>query len=233
MGTATKPSLNADGYGWARFAVRLRGFGPVGILAIFVIAVGTALTAVVGAVLVLGWVKWSRIEWREIGYVRPRSWIGDLTIGIVAGCLLKLLVKSVAMPLLGAEATNPTYHYLAGNVAALPGILLMVIVGGGFAEETVYRGYLFERLGKLLGTGIGAKGLIVLITAGLFALAHYPEQGVPGTQQALMTGVVFGTVFAATGRIWLLMCMHVAYDLVAIAIIYWNLETAVAHFMFN
>jgi membrane protease YdiL (CAAX protease family) len=159
--------------------------------------------------------------------------MGDLVIGVPAGCLLKLLQKSVAMPLIGAEATNPAYHYLVGNAAALPGILLMVIVGGGFAEETVYRGYLFERLGKLLGTGIGAKGLIVLVTAGLFALAHYPEQGFPGAQQALMTGAVFGTIFAATGRIWLLMCMHVAYDLVAVAIIYWNLEAAVAHFIFN
>lgn len=226
-------SLNADGLGWARFAARLRGFGPLGILAILVIAAGAALSPVIGAVMVLGWVKWSRTEWKKIGYVRPQSWMGELAIGVVAGCLLKLLLKSVAMPLLGAEATNPAYHYLAGNAAALPGILLMVIVGGGFAEETVYRGYLFERLGKLLGTGIGAKGLIVLVTAFLFALAHYPEQGLPGVQQALMTGIVFGTIFAATGRIWLLMCMHVAYDLVAVAIIYWNLETAVAHFIFN
>ena len=226
-------SLNAEGYRSARFAASLRGFGPLGILAILAIAVGTASTAVVGAALVLGWVKWSRTEWREIGYVRPRSWMGDLAIGVVAGCLLKLLLKSVAMPLLGADATNPAYHYLAGNAAALPGILLMVIVGGGFAEETVYRGYLFERLGKLLGTGIGARGLFVLVSAFLFALAHYPEQGFPGAEQALMTGVVFGAIFSATGRIWLLMCTHVAYDLVAVAIIYWNLETAVAHFIFN
>jgi uncharacterized protein len=225
--------LSTDGNASARVAAGLRGFGAVGILAILAIAAGTAVSAVIGAVLVLVWLRWSRTEWREIGYVRPRSWIGDLAIGVVAGGLLKLLQKSIVMPLLGAAAVNPTYHYLAGNAAAIPGILLMVIVGGGFAEETVYRGYLFERLGKLLGTGVGAKALIVLVSSALFALAHYPEQGLPGMQQAMMTGAVFGTIFAATGRIWLPMCMHVAYDLVAIAMIYWDLETAVAHWVFG
>ena len=28
-----------------------------------------------------------------------------------------------------------------------------MIVGAGFGEETIFRGYLFERLGKLFGTG--------------------------------------------------------------------------------
>jgi hypothetical protein len=32
-----------------------------------------------------------------------------------------------------------------------------MIVSAGFAEETLFRGYLFERLGKLFGTGAGAK----------------------------------------------------------------------------
>jgi len=42
---------------------------------------------------------------------------------------------------------------------------------------------------------------------------------------------VFGVIFAATGQIWMLMCAHAAFDLTAVAIIYWNLETAVAHLL--
>ena len=108
-----------------------------------------------------------------------------------------------------------------------------MIVSAGFAEETIFRGFLFERLGKLFGTGAGAKVLIVLLTSAVFALGHYANLGLPGVEQAIFTGLVFGTIFAITGRIWMVMCAHAAFDLMAVAIIYWNLEAAVAHLVFK
>jgi membrane protease YdiL (CAAX protease family) len=112
-------------------------------------------------------------------------------------------------------------------------MLYAVTVGGGFAEETVFRGWMFERLGKLFGPGLWARTLIVLITSVLFALAHYSVQGFAGVEQAMITGLVFGTIFAVTGRIFILMVAHAAFDLTAIALIYWNLESDVAHFIFQ
>jgi len=52
-------------------------------------------------------------------------------------------------------------------------------------------------------------------------------------EQAAIVGLVFGTIFAVTGRIWMLMCAHAAFDLVALALIYWNLESEVAHLVFQ
>jgi len=137
------------------------------------------------------------------------------------------------MPVLGADPINRTYHYLAGNRAALPGILFAAIIGAGFGEETVFRGYLFERLRKLLGSGVWARSFIVLLTATLFGLAHYPDQGLAGAEQGTITGLVFGTIFAVTGQLWMLMCAHAAFDVTAVAIIYWDLESAVAHLVFK
>src|SRR3989440_5156457 len=213
-------------------AASLRGFGPVGLLAILVIVL-TSVAKPLSAILVLVWAWRSHTPWREIGYVRPKSWLGSLAVGIVFGCAFKLLMKVIVMPLLGAPAINPAYHYLAGNRAALPGVVFTMIVGAGFAEETLFRGYLFERLGKLFGTEAGAKVSIVLLTSALFALGHYSNLGIPGVEQAMITGLVFGTIFAITGRIWMLMCAHAAFDLTAIAIIYWNLEATVAHLVFK
>ena len=213
-------------------AAQLRGFGPLGLLAIFVIVLTSAVKPLSG-LLVLLWAWRSHTPWREIGYVRPKSWIGSLTIGIVFGCAFKLLMKAIVMPLLGAPEINSAYHYLIGNRAALPGVVLTMIVGAGFGEETIFRGYLFERFGKLFGTGTGAKAFIVLLTSVVFALGHYANLGLPGVEQAMITGLVFGTIFAVTGRIWMVMCAHAAFDLMAIAIIYWNLEAAVAHLVFK
>jgi len=216
-----------------RVAAALRGFGPLGILSILVILAGNFAVASVSAVLVLVWARLSRTPWREIGYVRPKSWTRTLAIGIVFGVAFKFAMKAIVMPLLGAPPINEAYHFLAGNTAALPWMLYVIIVGAGFGEETVFRGWMFERFGKLFGPGVWAKILIVLITSVWFALAHYSVQGVPGVEQAMVTGLVFGTIFAVTGQLPMLMVAHVAFDLTALAMIYWDIESDVAHLIFK
>src|SRR5512140_1592785 len=138
-------------------AAALRGFGPVGMVAFLAILAGNLIVLPLSAILVLLWARRSRTPWREIGYVRPRSWIRTLAIGTLSGVAFKLAMKALVMPLLGADPVNHAYHDLAGNTAALPGTLFLVIVGAAFGEETVFRGYFFERLGKLLGSGAAAK----------------------------------------------------------------------------
>ena len=225
---ATDPPLNGD-----RVAAALRGFGPLGILAILLILSGNFLFSPLSAVLVLVWVWLSRTPWHAIGFVRPKSWIGSLAIGIAFGCVFKLLMKAIVMPLLGADPINQAYHYLAGNTAALPGMILTFIIVAGFGEETVYRGWMFERLRKLWGTAVWARTLMVLLTSVVFGLAHYSVQGRAGAEQAIITGLVFGTIFAVTHRIFMVMVAHAAFDLMALAIIYWDIETDVAHFIFK
>jgi membrane protease YdiL (CAAX protease family) len=216
-----------------RFAAALRGFGPVGILAMLVVIAVGGVLGPFRAVPLLAWAYRSRTPWRELGFVRPRSWIATLAVGVVFGSVFKLMMKIIVMPLLGADPINPAYHYLAGNSAALPGMLVAVIVGAGFGEETVFRGFLFERLGKLFGRSVGATTAIVLLTSILFSLMHYPEQGLTGSEQAAITGVAFGTIFAMTGRIWMVIFAHAAFDVTAVLMIYWNLETWAAHLVFK
>jgi len=214
-----------------RLAEALRRFGLPGVLAILVISV--APHPVLKAVLVLLWVWRSHTPWREIGYVRPRSWIGSLIVGLTFGATFKLFMKTIVMPLAGAPPVNSAYHFLVGNTAALPAMVVAVIAGGGFGEETFFRGYLFERLGKLIGSSARAKACVVLLTSVVFALAHVPRQGLAGAEQALVTGLAFGTIFIATGRVFVVMCAHAAFDLAAVALIYWNLEQVAAHLVFR
>ena len=214
-----------------RLAEQLRGFGPLGVLASIVILFSG--TPMVGAPLVLLWARFSRTPWSELGFVRGVRWARTAALGIALGIALKLTMKALIMPLLGADPINHAYHYLAGNRAALPGILFAVIYGAGFGEETVFRGFMFERLGKLWGQSVPALVATVLFTTAWFALAHYPDQGLAGVQQAAFTGLVFGTIFGATRRIWLVMIAHAAFDVTAVAIIYWDIEARIAHVFFK
>ena len=214
-------------------AKRLHGFGPLGILSILVILSGNFLFAPLSAIFVLLWTRLSDTPWREIGYVRPRSWIRTIAVGILFGVTFKFAMKSIVMPLLGAPPVNQAYHWVAGNTAALPFMVYLMIVVAGFGEETLFRGWMFERLGKLFGSSVWAKLAIVLITAAIFAVLHYSDQGVPGAEQAAITGIILGTIFAITGRLIILMIVHAAFDLTALAMIYWDFETAVAHFFFK
>jgi len=219
-------------------AAKLRGFGPLGILAIAVILLtgnvfpgGVAIP--LGGLLVLAWTRLSQTPLRQVGYARPTNWALTIALGIALGIVFKFVMKALVMPLFGAPAVNPTYHYLAGNTAALPAAIWAMLVAAGFGEETVFRGFAFERVRALLGPKAWVKTLTVLVTSAAFGVAHYANQGVPGVQQATIMGLVYGTLFALTGRIWLGMITHIAFDLTALAMIYWDFESAIAHLVFK
>src|SRR5207248_119997 len=173
-----------------KFAARLRGFGPLGILAVLIILAGNFVMAPLSAILALVWAKISNTPWREIGYVRPNSWTKTAVIGIIFGVVLKFLMKALVMPLFGAPPVNQAYHFVTGNSAVIPATLFTMIVTAGFGEETFYRGWMFERLGRLFGRSGPAKIATVLITSVLFASMHYPDQKLPGVEQALITGQI-------------------------------------------
>src|ERR1051326_669497 len=186
------------------FAKQLRGTGPLAIVATLVILfIGNDYFVPIGALIALLWAWRSHTPWRELGFSRPKSWVLTVFGGIVFGVAFKFLMKAIVMPFLGADPVNQAYHHLAGNRAALPAAIFTLIVAAGFGEEVVYRGFLFAQLRKVFGQGPATQALIITITASLFGLAHYWDQGSTGVEQAVITGLVFGTMFVITGQIWI------------------------------
>jgi len=80
-----------------------------------------------------------------------------------------------------------------------PGNVDLMIIGAGLEKNPVPR-YMFERLGKLLGSGVAARTAIVLITSILFGLVHYSVQGLSGAEQGTIVGLVYGAIFAVTAE---------------------------------
>ena len=212
---------------------KLRGFGPLGLLAIAVIVLVQTILPPLGALLVLVWAWLSCTPWKEIGYASPKSWFQSLALGVAFGISLKFAMKAIVMPLFGADPINRAFHYLAGNRAALPEAIYLMIVVAGFGEETFFRGYGFERLRKLMGSSRASIVATVVLTSVWFGSAHYAVQGASGVEQATIVGLIFGSIYAATQRIWLLVAAHAAFDLTALVMIYLDLETRVAHLVFK
>ncbi len=232
-GLSRRPNSDSEEF----LAPALRGFGPLGLLSIAAILITgnipvSGFVVPVGALLVLAWVKLSNTPWMKIGYTSQASWVATVVDGVLLGVLLKLAMKSLVMPLLGADPVNRAYHYLAGNKAALPSAIWAMLMAG-FAEETVFRGFLFERSFRLLGNSGAAKVVTVIWTSFFFGAVHYTTQGVAGVQQAVITGLVFGSLVAYSGRIWMAMIAHAVFDLTALAMIYRDAESKVAHFFFH
>jgi membrane protease YdiL (CAAX protease family) len=215
----------------------LRGFGATGILfTLVVVLLGNVMISEMvmlplGAILVLIWVQTTKTPWSAIGYNKPKSWAAVVAIGIVSGIALKFFLKALVLPLLGAPPVNQAYQFLAGNNALLPAAI-WTMLAAGFGEETVYRGFLFERFESLLGRGREARLLILAITSFIFSVAHY-SQGIPGIEQAAFTGLIFGVLYAMRQNIWVVMISHASFDLTALALIHWNLEARVAHMIFK
>jgi membrane protease YdiL (CAAX protease family) len=234
MTDADRPAVAEDG-----FAATLRGVGPAGLAVALLIVLPGAVTLPgfwtipISALLVLGWAAASRTPLSALGLAWNRRAPALIVVGLALGVALKLAMKALVMPLMGADPVNHAYHALAHNTAALPGAIFSMIVAAGFGEELIFRGFAFERLGRLIGTRSWGKAAAVALTTVGFAAAHYAGQGLAGVQQAAVTGLVFGSLYALTGRLWLTAAMHAAFDLTALALIYFDLERAVAQSLFG
>lgn len=183
------------------------------------------------ALAILAWWRATRKPWSRLGLDRPR--LLPILHGFLFGIALKLVLKAVVMPLLGASPINRTYHSLEGNTAALPAMILVILVVAGFGEEVTFRGFVFDRLGAWWGRSRWATVATVIVSAGIFGLAHLSGQDWDAVKQATIVGLVVGAIYARTRSLWPLMSIHMAFDLTALALIYFGWETRIAHLLFE
>ncbi|WP_415076152.1 CPBP family intramembrane glutamic endopeptidase [Microbacterium sp.] len=114
----------------------------------------------------------------------------------VVGRLLGVTLQVSASPLDSAWYTVP--------------LLVLAAVRAGITEETVFIGYLFDRL-RRLGWGWWT---IILATAGLRGVYH-AYQGVGSIVGNFAMGVVFGWCYRRWGRVMPLVIAHTLIDVIA------------------
>lgn len=85
-------------------------------------------------------------------------------------------------------------------------------ITAGVCEEIIYRGYLFWYLSSFVGTAWWSWGLIVLIAAVIFAVAHL-YQGAGGVVQVFAMAIFFGGLYLFSGSLIPCIILHTAADL--------------------
>jgi hypothetical protein len=78
------PAAAEDG-----LAASLRGFGPLGMLAVVLVLLGNAIFIPLSAILALVWARLARVPLQELGFARPQRWVPTVLGGALFGAAFK------------------------------------------------------------------------------------------------------------------------------------------------
>lgn len=162
---------------------------------------GAAILAAICLGVYLAATKW--IERRVPRELAARYAPVEVTTGILLG----LALFSSVMAVLGVAGI---YHPAGWGTHRHLASALWFAVLAAILEEIIFRGLLFRLCSKLLGTW-GA----LLATSALFGAAHAANHGATLSSSlaiALEAGVLLGAAYAATGRLWVPIGLHVGWN---------------------
>lgn len=142
-----------------------------------------------------------------IGYRLNGRWAKELGYGLLGGAGIMLITALLAMGAGGFHWTKGTadFHAVAW------GLLLFIIVG--FNEETLFRGYLFQRL---VG-GLGEWPAQILMAC-FFGLAHWGNPGMKGatlfwaTLNIALAAILLGLCYLKTKSLALPIGVHIGWN---------------------
>ena len=157
----------------------------------------------------LGWIsiRLRGLRWKDVGlrFGPEPDWplTKILIVGFVVGIGMEALELFATQPLLTKLLHQaPDLHELqrlVGNTQLLILGIVLAWILAAFGEETVWRGYLLNRLGDLFGKSTFAWSVAAILTTILFGLAHFP-QGPTGITENIIDGAILAAVYFVTGR---------------------------------
>jgi membrane protease YdiL (CAAX protease family) len=179
-------------------------------------AVSTILRdlALVSLILYFLWRNGESLQ--SLGWTTNRFW-QDLVIGVVlfvpvnlATSYLDQFLQSIGF---SAPATPLPATTATGGIGQIVlGVILVVIVA--ISEETIFRGYLILRFGRITQSAAWA----VVISSFVFSLGHGYE-GSSGVVTVGVMGAIFAIIYLWRGSLTAPMVMHFLQDFIGIILL--------------
>lgn len=171
--------------------------------------------------------------WADLGMGRPKSivWTAIWTlVALIVTMGVGILADGLATSLIGppSESVQAIDARFSGRFDAVPGNLPAFLfwltiawVIGGFVEEMLFRGALFERFETVFSGLPAAAILAVMCQAVLFGHQHLYYQGVAGWVATGAIAVVSGLLYLAFNRnLWPLILSHGLSNTIGLTLIY-------------
>ena len=177
-------------------------------------------------VLLVMWArKW---EWGFLGLTKPTSWTTVWVQALVYSILLLVGVDMIITPIIesisGQTVDVSALDGIRGNFISYMIFILFMWVVAAFGEEFIYRGFLVNRLGVLLGNTKANMWVAVILSSILFGMAHR-YQGISGMINTGLVGFFIGVIFISNkNRLWATILTHGIYDVIGITLIYLDMD---------
>jgi membrane protease YdiL (CAAX protease family) len=165
------------------------------------------------AVCYLALSRW--IELRPAPELERGGRTAEFGVGVVIGLTLFSLVIVVLWAI-------GVYRFVGWGTFAELGSGALFALSTAVLEEILFRGYLFRLLSAAMGTWIA-----VLLTSVLFGAAHAANPGATLFSSfaiAMEAGVILAGAYAATGRMWLPIGLHLGWNFAESAI--WGMSVS-------
>jgi membrane protease YdiL (CAAX protease family) len=179
---------------------------------------GIVLAQVLSYVPIIAYIAWT-LPWladRPLGLILGPLHGRQIFAGFVGAILMWLSVTTVGAIQAGIVGHTPTQTAVKLFENAKPGIWLdvMAIVAVGlapFAEELLFRGFIFNALWKRMPFSLSALGSGIL-----FGLAHGQSAGIAPLAAG---GIVLASVYARSGSLWSSMIAHGTFNGITLSLL--------------
>jgi CAAX protease family protein len=177
------------------------------------LAKGFVLDAI-GKMLLVG-VGWGLIRLRgetlaDVGLKRPASWMRTVMIGI--GLAAVVFIAMYLSEKAGFRRDLSKFKDVQGNLELAVLGVFYALIGAGFYEEFMFRGFLMQGLAMFFGACRGAWIAACVVQGALFGAAH-AYQNPLGIAITGTLGVLMGLLVLASGRnLWLVIIGHGLFD---------------------
>jgi len=160
-------------------------------------------------------IAWILIQFRgetlaDIGLKRPQSWPRTLIIGIaIAAVVFSGIYLSEKA---GFHRELSRFAALQGNLRLTLIAVVYVLIGAGFYEEFMFRGFLMQGFAMFFGGSRAAWGVALIVQAALFGVSH-AYQNPLGMLITGTLGALLGVVVLLSGRnLWIAIIGHGLFD---------------------
>ncbi|HEY9131500.1 MAG TPA: CPBP family intramembrane glutamic endopeptidase [Dyella sp.] len=181
------------------------------------------LYPVLGLGLCTAMLRYQGLGWSDVGFRWKTFGIAPLVVGGALGLAYALVNYAVIGPVLAHLLTErPDFSDFAFVRASLSGYLMalgLAWVIGGFYEELLFRGYLYDTLLRHLPASRLRSLLAFTVTALVFAVYHW-QLGSFGVVNALVFALLAGAIRSFwPANLWYVIGFHACADMSAFTLI--------------